>query len=158
LSLVGATNTPRTVEIAGKPYRVSALTMAEWGEVQRWIGEQLVSPMDTLASRSIDQLSPFAVHWVTTTAVREQQNWPPRPGSEAWLAAVDRVGRDGRDGNTMLVYAVLRKHQPTLTIEDAEAISQASTVADGAVLLGVALGLDREKKAASPDPDPLPGP
>lgn len=51
------TATPQTIELGGRPYRLSPLTLADMGELQAWIHAQLPDPV-ALARRLAEGMAP----------------------------------------------------------------------------------------------------
>ena len=147
MDLAQLTNTPREVAVAGKPYKVSALKLKEWGNVQAWIKDNVPSPLGSLKSADLDGLSSADKRTLLDVAVRQQRDWPPRVGSAAWFEALDHDG-----GHAMFLLAILGKHQPDFSESDAEALAERLTNAEilPLVLLGLGIEDDRPKNSSAP--------
>lgn len=150
MDLADLTNAPRTITLAGREFTVSHMKMKEWGVVQAWIKANIPGPMESLKATNLDELSPFLAHWVTTAAVREEQAWPPRPGSRSWIDALDRVGKDGRLGTVVFMHEALKKHQSTLTYADTETLYDTVEVGEALALFNTVLGIKSGPKDEPP--------
>lgn len=156
MDLAALTNAPREVTLAGRTFTVSALKLREWGAVQQWVKDNAPSPMESVEAAAIDKLSPYAARMLLSVAVKEQQAWPPRVASSEWFHALDRIGKDGRNGNAVFLLAVLGKHQK-LTEAEAEALIEQVTAAETTRLVAAALGFDDPAPKAPAGPDPATG-
>jgi hypothetical protein len=155
MDLATLTNAPREVTLAGKVYKVSALTLAEWGELQAWLKDNVPDPVE----RALAQLAKAKAAGVDVQpedrlallkeARIEAKAWPPRVATTAWIEAIESVG----NGVAMYVFVVLRKHQPGITLEAAKAIANDPdlTVPEMTTFARRALGFDDPKKATGAD-------
>lgn len=130
-------NAPKTIELGGREYRVSALTLKEWGPVQSWIKQHAVSPVRLLSSGDMAGLNAADRKAMMETALHAQRNWPPRIGSIEWFQALDHPG-----GHAEFLFVALSKHQPDFTREEAAGLDERISVGDATPVVMACLGLD----------------
>lgn len=116
MDLATLTNAPRDITLDGKTYKVSALTLAEWGELQQWIKDHADPVVKAFESLNRARAAGVVVTEIDRKALMAQaraeaRRFPPRPASQAWDEAIDNI--DG--GRAEFVGTVLKKHQPDLS-------------------------------------------
>lgn len=116
MDLATLTNAPRDITLDGKIYKVSALTLAEWGELQQWIKDHADPVVKAFESLNRARASGVVVTEIDRKALMAQaraeaRRFPPSPASEAWNEAIDNI----EGGRAELVGTILKKHQPNLT-------------------------------------------
>ncbi len=164
MDLAQLTNAPREVVLGGLPYKVSALTLREWGGLQAWLKDRGPEPVGVALAQIAraeavgTPIAPADRQFLMREARVEAKAWPPRVASAEWFEALQ--GTDG--GEARFAHAVLSKHQPTLTVEQADAVAEAMGPAESATLVRLALGLEKSSPkadaaattAGAPDPAP----
>ena len=129
MDMATLTNAPRTVEVGGRPYLVSALTMGEWGRFQAWIKDFVPKPDPPEDADSV------------LTALHNRA-WPPAIGSKLWWEALDHPGCW-----PSFVRTVLGNHQ---AVSDEESLVLAMmAVEDGLVGTLVILSMGGDPSAPS---------
>jgi hypothetical protein len=128
------------VEIAGLPYRVGPLTLEDFGAVQAWIKAHVPNPVTAALQQLAEaeaagvDISPENRRYLLDAARAEARSWPPAVLSPEWIAALD----DAEGGEAVWLWTVLRKHQPSLTAEQAAALVPAMTHATRVRLISLA--------------------
>jgi hypothetical protein len=115
VDLATLTNAPRDITLDGKTYKVSALTLAEWGELQQWIKDHADPVVKAFESLNRARASGVVVTEIDRKALMAQaraeaRSFPPKPGSQAWNEALDNT----EGGQEEFVGSILKKHQPDL--------------------------------------------
>ncbi len=137
MDLASFVNEPRTVEVAGVPYLVSALTLKEWGPVQAWIRENIPGPVRSINSDDLEGLNEDDRKTILEAAMMAQRNWPPRIGSKVWFDSLDHPG-----GHGVFIVAALGKHQLDIDAERAAGIADRATAGEIVAVVIACLGLD----------------
>lgn len=139
------TAAPRTLTLAGRQFTVSPLELREWGDLQGWLKDNGQSPLKAVAP-GLDALSDGDRKTVLAMAMEKQLRWPPRVATTEWFEAIS--GSAG--GDARFLWAVLRKHQPGLTLEEADRLAQAASVEESQALVLLAIGVDPPPKSPAP--------
>lgn len=146
-------NVPREVTLGGKTYLVSKLTKGEWDAFQLWLREHTTDPVvGVFEALNKARAAGIAVHDEDRKALymaarAEARHWPPPIMTAGWF---DLIGDDAP--SRRLLWAVLRKHQPTLAEAEAEAIEAGATRDELSIMAARALGFDPAPKGDAPTP------
>jgi hypothetical protein len=134
LDIATATNAPDVLPIGGVGYSVRTLTLAEWGELQAWLRRTATHPIKR-ATEAIEQardsgaaMAPWIQDVVLGQAQREAMRWPPRIGTQEWLAALDSVD----DGLAQFLAVALKP----VALEECRELAQRIEPAELASLIG----------------------
>lgn len=134
MDIATATNAPDVLPIGGVGYSVRTLTLAEWGELQAWLKRTATHPIKR-ATEAIEQardagqaMAPWLQDAVLGQAQREAMRWPPRIGTQEWLAALDSVD----DGFAHFLHAALK----TVPLDECRELAAKATAEEVAGLVG----------------------
>jgi len=144
-SLDELTAAPRTLTLAGRQFTVSPLELREWGKLQGWLKDFGQSPLKAVAA-GLESLSEADRRTVLSMAMEKQLRWPPRVATTEWFEAISSA----TGGDAQFLWAVLSKHQPDLTIEEADRLAQSASVEESQALVLLAIGLEPPPKSPAP--------
>lgn len=160
MNTAASVNTPYDIVVGGVTYTISMLEMADWGKVQAWIVANVPGPLEALKGVSLDGMSPATERSLLILAIKEQQKWPPRPGYPDWFDALNRTGKDGREGTTVFLQHAIGKHRPGFSYEDAVALNAACDEGTSTRIINLAFGQEfsdpKASSGGSPGADPTP--
>lgn len=154
MTLDELTAAPRQLSIAGRRYTVGPLELREWGQLQAWLKDNGLSPLRSIAG-DLEGLGEADRKFLLTKALEQQRRWPPRVATDEWFDAISAAG-----GDSQFLLAVLRKHQPDMTPEEAERIARTATPQESLDLIYLAIGIEPPPKSQAPAATkrPTPGP
>lgn len=139
------TAAPRTLTLAGRHFTVSPLELREWGELQGWLKDNGQSPLKAIGP-GLDSLSDADRRVVLSMAMEKQLRWPPRVATTGWFEAISSA----TGGDARFLWTVLRKHQPDLTLDEADRLAQAAGVEESQTLVLLAIGVEPPPKSPAP--------
>ncbi|MDG3003251.1 hypothetical protein [Paludisphaera mucosa] len=105
------------VEVGGRTYRFSELTLAALGRLQAWIKATCPHPLDALKPH-LEGLTAAERRELIADAVEAGRSWPPRIGTNA--ASELLLGT--QEGQLLVLLEGLRAQEPAATDADAEAL------------------------------------
>jgi hypothetical protein len=107
--------TPKTVEILGVNYLVGKLNFRDFGKLQSWLKDNVISPLRKIATEIADL--PFEDRkYLLDQARKDMVNWPPTPYSVEGF----QYFTESSDGQIFLLHTILTKHQKELTLDEVE--------------------------------------
>jgi hypothetical protein len=115
MDLAQLTDAPTIVNVGGKDYAFSELTLASMGKLQGWIKSNFPHPLEAIKPH----LEGFAAAdraYMIEAAQREAAYWPPAIGTPRASACL----LTSPQGQTQVLYEGLKVHDPAATIEDAD--------------------------------------
>lgn len=118
--LIQATNPTRTLTLGGKDYRVPKIGPREFGELQQWLADRTPNPKDE-ARKYMDGLPEAVQIHMWDKALDAARSWPPQLSGDP--RAIERILTDP-SGQATLLFVVLRKTTPGITIEEAGRIAE----------------------------------
>lgn len=137
------TGAPNEIELGGRTFKLSPLTVADLGELQAWVLAQLPDPIAVARQLAEGQPAEIAKE-ILLSAYEDTRNGARRLGSAEANAALKSLA-----GFRELLYLHGRKHHPEMTREAWEALLTAA-LRDEITVLSARLA--EENGGAIPDP------
>lgn len=147
-----ATGAPVTVTAAGRQWVVHTLRPRDFGEIEAWLKSVIPDPRIEAAKLLKAQDLPEAVaKHVYDRAVEEaRENWPPTLDSPA---AQIQLGTP--EGEARILFQVLRRGQPALTLEQAGQLAEQFSPAElQAIFAAASPGDPGDPKFPTGEPEP----
>src|SRR4051794_27592650 len=119
MDLATLTNTPRTLTVDGRDYRIHPLTLNDLGELQEWVNTQLPDPVEAIAdSPGFKRLPPEAQKYAIRCAVELASKGKRRLGSPEATELINST-----DGVCQLLFLTIKRGDPAFTQDDARKLS-----------------------------------
>lgn len=132
---------PVTVNLAGKPYKVSELTLEDFAALQQWIKEHYPHPFDRIREH-ISKFDKSQQEILLRAAYEDGEDWPPSVLSERGR----RLLLTSEKGSVEFIRLVLSKNQPDFTLADATHLCHAAKSEDVQALLSAAFGISPQEE------------
>lgn len=140
---------PREITLAGRKFVVRPMTLRHWGEFQAWLKDHGRSPIGSLREDELTRFSDMVRDRIIAAAIEAQRFWPPAVFTTAWYQAVSST----EDGDPQLVYRILSRDNPEVTLAMCRDLVQELEPRDWHVLVRTAIGSEPDPKSSSPERD-----
>jgi hypothetical protein len=138
IGLAELTNAPVTISIGGLDFEARAVTLDEWGGLQRWYGLHVAHPVGKLATaieaaeRAKNPIPKHLQTWMFEAALAIP--FPPRIGTRAWVEGLDET----EGGIAQLLLAILGPCNEGFDLAEAESLAEVATTEELITLQSVA--------------------
>jgi hypothetical protein len=144
-----ATVAPRTFTFEGVDFKVHKLRPRDIGEIEAWMKDKVPNPKGEALIFMKGQSDAVAMH-IWDEACKEAAEWPPQFENDSGQALLLTA-----EGGARLVWVILRRGTPSLTLDQATEIADHMSVEDLNRLATLAMPGDPDSPK-SPDSTEIP--
>ncbi len=152
--LATLTAKPRTLNVAGRAYKIHPLKISDLGELQNWVNEQLPDPIDAcVSSPGYAKLPPEEKKYLLRVGAELAARGKRKLGSPEATELINSV-----DGVREMLFLSIKDGDPSFTRDDAAKVASRLTPNDINMAFSVAFGVDTAEMISDEgNPDPKAG-